>query len=98
MQFKNIYMLYMAYNHMMLQLQKCHKQHQGRCYWIPAWKESVWEVTYKYAPGVSEGGQGHMEVSVSSGSLERFSSTAGVWLSGEDREEEEKRGGLSLTV
>ncbi len=34
---------------------KCHKQHQGRCYWIPAWKESVWEVTYKYAPGVSEG-------------------------------------------
>ncbi len=53
---------------------------------------------YKDAPGVSGGGgQGHMEVSVSSDSLERFSSAVGVWLSGEDREEE-NRGGPSLTV
>lgn len=77
MQFKNISVLYMAYNHMTLQLQKCHKENQGRVRLNPSrGRECVGGDVYD-ALGVSEGGQGHVEVSVSSGSLERFSSAVG---------------------
>ncbi len=96
MQFKNTSMLYMAYNHMMLQLQVSQ---------AASGEVSTWEVTYKDAPGVYRGwgggggmGQGHMEVSVSSDSLERFSSAVGVWMSGEEKRGREERGSFSHRV
>ncbi len=92
MQFKNTSMLYMAYNHMMLQLQVSQ---------AASGEVSTWEVTYKDAPGVSGGGGGGGRVTWRWVFHQvAWSASPALWESEcqERRREEEKRGGPSLTV